>query len=327
LENLRCYFRQNILKRKKMFQLTRTPFGKFEKIDLSDPISGHGFSFAPAPGATLLSLRFGGVETLDGYQTPDELAAYKWSKSAVLMPFPNRLKDGKMPWQNQHFDWPINNADTGNAIHGYVRERDFEIAEIRLRPTECSVTCRFIETGGFSSFPFPFQFDVIFSMTSTGRFRVAFFCKNLGKTSMPAGFGWHPYFQISGKTADHSFLQLPDCQRVIIDDRMIPTGERTHFNAFSTRKSLLGESLDTGFLAVENKKYRLQFSNLAGRLVIAADAKKWPFFQVFTPPHRQSVALEPMSCNINAHQNGDGLQEILPKKTWRGAMDVHFFRK
>jgi aldose 1-epimerase len=310
-----------------MFQLTRSPFGKFEKIDFNDPISGHGFSCAPAPGATLLSLRFDGVETLDGYETPEELAAYKWSKSAVLMPFPNRLKDGKMPWQGQNFDWPINNADTGNAIHGYVRERDFFVTEIKLRPTECSVTCRFLEMGDFASFPFSFQLDVTFSMTLAGRFRVTFYCKNLGKTSIPVGFGWHPYFQISDKPTDECFLQLPDCQRIMIDERMIPTGERVDFTDFSKRKSLKEVALDTGFLSSEMKKYRLQLSNSRGRLVVAADAKKWPFFQVFTPPHRQSVALEPMSCNINAHQNGDGLQEIMPKKTWRGSMDFNFFKK
>ncbi len=310
-----------------MFTLSRSPFGKFEKIDLADPATGNGFSLSHAPGATLTSLRFGGLETLDGYQTPDELATYKWSKSAVLMPFPNRLFDGKMPYQGQNFDWPINNADTGNAIHGYLRERDFEVVEIKVGQKEASVRLRFEETGGFAPFPFRFRFDVVFSMKKNGRFTTAFYCKNLGKTLLPVGFGWHPYFRIGDAGADVSSLQMTDCQRVMIDSRMIPTGGKVDFDVFQKEKNLIGESLDTCFFSTKKGTWAVALSTKKGRLTMCANAAVWPFFQVFTPPHRASVAIEPMSCNVNAHQNGEGLVELSAGGAWRGAFHVFFEKK
>lgn len=307
-----------------MFEITRSPFGKFEKIDCSDPETGHGFSLAPSPGATLLSLRFFGIEMLDGYQTPDELAAYKWSKSAVLFPFPNRLKDGKFEFEGRSFSWPINNADTGNAIHGYLRERKFQVKKTTVSTDGASVVCRFSERGKFEPFPFPFRFEIKFSIKKNGRFEVAFSCKNTGPTAMPCGFGWHPYFKIGDSPADENILQLPDCQRVEIDSRMIPTGERTPFRLFKTKKSLAGKSLDTGFFYQKKGGWKIRLNAPAGQLLMKADGLKWPFFQVFTPPHRQSVALEPMSCNIDAFNNGDGLVRLESGAAWRGKFELFF---
>ena len=50
--------------------------------------------------------------------------------------------------------------------------------------------------------------------------------------------------------------------------------------------------------------------------------KKWNFLQVFTPPHRQSIALEPMTCNIDAFNNQDGLKMLAPKETLSGVFGV-----
>ena len=34
---------------------------------------------------------------------------------------------------------------------------------------------------------------------------------------------------------------------------------------------------------------------------------KYNFIQIFTPPHRTCIALEPMTSNIDTFNNGDGL--------------------
>ena len=108
---------------------------------------------------------------------------------------------------------------------------------------------------------------------------------------------------------------------------MIPTGERVVFDKFKQAKPLAGESLDTCFFSTKKGAWSVGFSNKNGRLTMRADAAKWPFFQVFTPPHRDSVAIEPMSCNVNAHQNGDGLVELAPGAVWRGSFDLIFVKK
>lgn len=108
---------------------------------------------------------------------------------------------------------------------------------------------------------------------------------------------------------------------------MIPTGEKRVFELFKKEKPLAGESLDTCFFSTKKGKWAVHFSNKKGRLTMSADDAKWPFFQVFTPPHRASVAIEPMSCNVNAHQNREGLVELPTGGVWRGAFDVVFRNK
>ncbi|MCB0643138.1 MAG: hypothetical protein KDC44_15925, partial [Phaeodactylibacter sp.] len=39
---------------------------------------------------------------------------------------------------------------------------------------------------------------------------------------------------------------------------------------------------------------------------------KYNFLQVFTPDHRQSIAIEPMTCNVDAFNNREGLIVLKP---------------
>jgi aldose 1-epimerase len=36
----------------------------------------------------------------------------------------------------------------------------------------------------------------------------------------------------------------------------------------------------------------------------------FPYVQLFTPPHRTCLAIEPMTCNIDAFNNGEGLIRV-----------------
>ena len=58
------------------------------------------------------------------------------------------------------------------------------------------------------------------------------------------------------------------------------------------------------------------------RMTLKASAKHFPFFQVFTPPHRESIALEPMTCNVDAFNNGQGLVSLAADKSWKAGMEV-----
>ncbi len=108
---------------------------------------------------------------------------------------------------------------------------------------------------------------------------------------------------------------------------MLPTGKREAFDQFGKQRPLAGESLDTCFFSTESGKWAVKLFTKHGLLEMAADREKWPFFQVFTPPHRQSVAIEPMSCNVDAHHNGEGLVRLEPGEIWRGSFDVGLFKK
>lgn len=308
-----------------MYELATTPFGPYRRYDVHDSATGHGFSLAPGKGATLLELRFAGRGVLDGYQTPDELAAGKWGKSAVLFPFPNRLRDGRYAWEGQEYAFPINNADTGNAIHGFARGEVFEVARVELTTEDATIACRLDYDGRHAGYPFPCTLDLSFTISNRDDFSVSFFLKNHHTGPIPAGFGWHPYFRLADR-ADEHLLQLPLCDKIDIDERMIPTGAQAPYTDFVVEKKLAETVLDNCFRADSGHLlYRLQLAGADRRLAMVASAASFPFFQVFTPPHRESVALEPMTCNVDAFRNGDGLVSVPPGGDWVGAFRIEYY--
>src|SRR6185436_18543598 len=110
-----------------MYRKRVEPFGPFKKITFFNDLNGNRFSCVPQYGACLVELVFGGISILDGYETPEGLIENHWSKSAFLFPFPNRLKDGKYSFEGKDYQFPINNASTGNAIHGYGKSRPMTV--------------------------------------------------------------------------------------------------------------------------------------------------------------------------------------------------------
>lgn len=273
-------------------------------------------------GANIHSITFNHQEILDGYRSYEEMKTGKWGKSTVLFPFPNRLRDGKYQWLGQSYSFPLNNAATGNAIHGFARDHAFKVDKIELLPDAATLICDLHSQGHPAGYPFQFILQLKCTITDQQMFKLEVACRNLHHHAIPVGFGWHPYFQLA-ETADKHFLQLPPAEQVQIDDRMIPTGQRTPYTAFKDKKQLEHTVLDTCFRATGKGSYHLRLSGKGERtLRVSASAAQCPFFQVFTPPHRQSIALEPMSCNVDAFNNGEGLVALDPQKTWKTSVEV-----
>ncbi len=307
-----------------MYELRQSPFGSYTRYDFFHGKTGNGFSTVPGRGANVLSIRFGGIEILDGYATPAELEAGKWGKSSILFPFPNRLDKGKFKWQGKEYQFPLNNAATGNAIHGFVRELPFEVEYCFLAKEGASIRCFYDYDGSLGYYPFPFSLEIEFTISNDGQFRMEAEVTNLGETAMPFGLGWHPYFRLADAADAHS-LKLPPCEKVAINDRMIPNGARSIYSDFAALKKVGDTVLDTCFHnAKTSGSPKLTLAANGRKLTVKAPAGKFPFFQVFTPPHRESIALEPMTCNVDAFNNRQGLVSLEPDKRWKGSMTVGF---
>ncbi|MBP6825781.1 MAG: hypothetical protein KA165_04380, partial [Saprospiraceae bacterium] len=300
-----------------MYELTKEAFGKYTRYTLYNPLNGHAFSVVPERGANVLDIRFFKKSILDGYQTPEELEAAKWGKSVLLFPFPNRLDRGKYTWQGKQYEFPINNAATENAIHGFVRDEAFEVEYVFLAKDEASILCSYTYGGERPYYPFPFALEVEFSIHDNGTFTLETACRNLHDGPIPVGFGWHPYFRLTDR-ADQHRMQLPACEMVEINERMIPTGKRSVFGTFQKKKTTGDTFLDNCFHNLSSgSSYKLALDAAGRSVVVKASGRQFPFFQVFTPPHRESIALEPMTCNVGAFNNGDGLITLAPDKEWK----------
>ncbi|MBK8555305.1 MAG: hypothetical protein IPL65_05805 [Lewinellaceae bacterium] len=307
-----------------MFELSQTSFGRFRRYTVHNPASGMGFSVVPEAGANLLELLFEGQNVLDGHKNPEELEAGKWGKSAVLFPFPNRMRDGKYIWEGKTYEFPLNNAATQNAIHGFARHEAFQVTHIELGTEFAELSCKLDYPGHHAFYPFPCSLEITFNITNRSEFNLTFFLRNKHTGPIPAGFGWHPYFHLT-EQADNHRLQLPFSAQVDIDERMLPTGTQTPYSVFEGEKQLGDTELDNCFKVTgEHHLYHVSLFHGKKQLSLTAATNLFPYFQVFTPPHRQSVALEPMSCNVDAFNNGDGLLRIPAGGDWLGAFRLEY---
>ena len=105
-----------------------------------------------------------------------------------------------------------------------------------------------------------------------------------------------------------------------VDQQMIPSGALVSLSKELgadrlNKVDLKGRSLDTGFVCTSavppsslgsqrliTLKLECRFENEPEQvsIVLWQDAQVFPFSQVYTPPHRNSIAIEPMSCCTNA---------------------------
>jgi aldose 1-epimerase len=310
-----------------MFQHTIEPFGSFEKHRITDETGAYAMEITPDRGACLLSLRLGGEEILDGYQTPQEVDFNRWAKNMPLFPFPNRLRDGVYTWHDQEYLFPIDDATTGNAIHGFGMECAFALADLDLNDGLASVSYVFPYDGGNPAYPFPGSVRLDYQIRREGAFQMEMAFTNESDQNVPLGMGFHPYFRL-GDRADEYVLALPPCEMIGMDERMLPTGKRYRFDDFAGGRPLHTTVLDNCFALTDpgEGRFSVEVSGPAGHLHYWQETgrHRFNFIQLFTPPHRSSLAIEPMTCNVDAFNNKEGLIRLAPGHTATAKWGLHW---
>jgi aldose 1-epimerase len=77
-------------------------------------------------GGGLRSYSAGSRELVDGYRA-DEMSSS--GRGQVLIPWPNRLQDGRYEFDGRRHQLPLNEPEHRNAIHGLVRWATWTAAE------------------------------------------------------------------------------------------------------------------------------------------------------------------------------------------------------
>ncbi|HHS95295.1 MAG TPA: aldose 1-epimerase, partial [Phaeodactylibacter sp.] len=179
-----------------MYSLQESPFGNFAQLCIKSDDGKNSLSVLPAFGACLLDLQLGGHRVLDGYDTVNEMISYRWMKSGLLFPFANRLKNGTYIWNNDTYYFPINDAITGNALHGFGMDIPFEVIQTHIYEREAGIICRCEYNGEWAAYPFPFTLEVHYYLQAETVFHMKMRFYNDGATAIPVSLGWHPFFRL-----------------------------------------------------------------------------------------------------------------------------------
>ncbi len=294
-----------------MYQHTQTPFGEYTLHKIANTKTGEYFTFVPDFGAAIqeLVLRKGEHlhDLIDGCKNAEELKTNKQFKSSHLIPFPNRIQAGQYQFEGKNYQLSLNFAQEGNAIHGLVYNNFFSIKDKPEKPSEVSLTFNF---EAIPYFPFSFHLDFHYRI-SEGHFSCKVNLTNTSKGNMPAGIGWHPYFKIGDKKINQLSLQLPNCKRLDVKD-MIPTGQLTDYPNFKDCSSIGQTEFDTGFLLADITKATTLLHDAQQDVTLSISQTNCPYLQVYTPPERSSIAIEPMTCAADAFNNKMGLKILSP---------------
>ncbi len=288
-----------------MYNYQIEPFDPYEAHVLSSQDGQFSCTFVPQHG-TLQQIRLHGKELLAGAANGQELKLNRWAKGNLLFPFPNRLSDGQFTWKGETYQFPINDSNTSNALHGFFGELSFQVSNHKLEEGNGMLELVHRPVQPPSNYPFHYEIKLKIRLSQSDGFWIDTQVTNLGTIEMPVSWGWHPYFQLEGMLESWK-LRIPTCHFVGIDERMLPTGKLYAYGDFSGGAPLGSTILDNCFkLDAETDQHQVQLENERGLLTYYQE-RKYPFVQFFIPPDRASIAIEPMTSNIDGLNSGDGL--------------------
>lgn len=295
------------------FSISVNSNGIFPVITLENDTEGSAIEVY-AFGALLNSFTIkGSANIIDGFSSPQDAVdnITNGFKSAKLSPFVCRLANGEYNFNGQPHK--INKFYLGNeAIHGLLYDAHFEIIDSGSSSEQAFVTLRYKYEKTNEGYPFSYTCAVTYSLEVNGRLSIDTDIRNDGDIDMPVCDGWHPYFTLGGKVNELLFA-MNTAKMVEFDDRLIPTGNLLDYKKFQQPEILGDTFLDNCF--VLNEEGDNNAACILKNPATGLELHIWPepgygYLQVYTPEHRNSIAVENLSSLPDAFNNLSGLQVL-----------------
>jgi aldose 1-epimerase len=136
--------------------------------------------------------------------------------------------------------------------------------------------------------------------------------------AVPVSFGFHPYFRIPGAPRQEWRIEIPVRDRLVLDERMIPTGAREPAGRLD---GPLGDrAFDDAYASLEpGRAFAVEG---AGRRIEVRFDERFPFAQVYSPPGAEFICFEPMTAPTNALRSGDALPVVQPGDTFTATWSI-----
>jgi aldose 1-epimerase len=202
-----------------------------------------------------------------------------------------------------------------HAIHGLLFNTSFETTETKSTELEASVTFSHHYQGTDPGYPFHFTLQVTWKLSAGNTLQVVTKATNNHNSAIPFSDGWHPYFMM-GETIDSATLSFTTNKQLEFSEDLLPTGNTIEDHRFVDGQKMEGVFLDNCFLLdnLTDWKHSCTLKNDAVTLTITP-SKQYPYLQIYTPPHRKSIAIENLTSAPDSFNNGIGLLVIEPNQT------------
>jgi len=249
----------------------------------------------------------------------------------VLVPWPNRVADGRWTYQGVEQKLDITDLSNGNAIHGLLRNTAYQ--PVSVHDDAVTLAASIYPQHGY---PFTLDTEVRYTVSEDG-LSVTHRLTNVGAAAAPFGVGTHPYLRVGEHPVDDLVITVSGTRFARTNERAIPVAlESVVGTGLDLRSGVrLGElAADvalTGFTATDGRvEHRLSAPDGTGLVMWADEVFRWA--QVYAPPNfpgpgkpnqRKAIAIEPMTCGVNALNTGQDLIWLDPGKTWSASWGLH----
>lgn len=276
-------------------------------------------------GGGLRTLTADGLDLVAGYAADETCQS---GRGQQLMPWPNRIRDGKYTWNGVQQQLAITEVPKGNASHGLVRWALWELVDQSASAV----------TFGYRLHPQPgwdhhLHLHTSYVLDDTGLV-VTSSARNVGVSSAPFGYGAHPYLALGSTPVDEAVLHVPAERWVESDERGLPVGVhdvKGSRHDFRTPRAIGPDEVDTAYTDIHRSEddglWRVALETQdRGTISLWADAS-FPWVQAFTGvahlhKGRPGVAVEPMTCPADAFNSGDSLTTLEPGDEWVGTWGI-----
>jgi galactose mutarotase-like enzyme len=284
-------------------------------------------TFVPEAGMIGCSLRQGGEELLG---QRGGLAKYVGSGSTMGIPFlhpwANRLGATRFEIAGREVDLgcaglPLKRDAAGLPIHGLLTASGGWEVERHLETEDGGVLAARFDFGShvllLEAFPFPHRVELIAEL-SGAELTIATTVHAGEAGPVPIGFGFHPYLQLPGSPRGDWLLEAPVRERLLLDDRQLPTGER---EPVAIEPAPLGDrQLDDAFAAPPaGEPFAI---SAAGRRLELRMGEGYRYAQIYAPLDTDAVAFEPMTAPTNALLSGEDLPLLAPGESFTATFSI-----
>ena len=266
-------------------------------------------------GAGLRSWTVGGQELLARFAPGERDAAFC---GRVLVPWPNRVRDGRYAFDGSEQRLELTEPELGNALHGLVLQSRWHGVRTSARRVSLSY-----ELHPGPGYPFALALSVSYELASGG-IVMTLHATNVGTARAPFGAGLHPYLTPGTAHVDDMVLEVPAGTHVPVDERLLPSGSATAVDGteldFRRARRLGALRVDACFGDLGRSpagvaRVRVGSQAGAGQLTVWMD-ERFRFVQVFTAD--AAIAVEPMTCAPDAFNSGEGLVVLEPGASFTG---------
>lgn len=310
------------------YSITETNGSNGTEIIVKNNSTDESFSVLPDSGARVAELFLhNGQELISIIKKIENVHSENRDdifNNAKLSPFAGRIKEGKFAFNSVAHQLIKNYPEENNACHGFVFGQKFNVIEKTLNESYASCTLEYHYPGHLPGYPFSYVIQLTYQLSQTGLTCTTTIKKSSDK-QMPISDGWHFYFDL-GIEIDNLKLKTENCELMELDSNMIPTGKREIFDEFIDGKIIGEREFDSCFKLKCGDKAETRLISDERKLDLTiwqeVGESKYQYLVIYTPPDRKTIAIEPMTSNINSFNNGEGLIILNPNESFTASFGI-----